>query len=84
MSPETEYLGLTITKDGVSPKKDKVDAIQNAPSPTNTTQVKSFLGMINYYHKHLPNLATILEPLHRLLRKGVPWRSGKYRGDPLS
>ena len=69
MSPETEYLGFTISKDGVSPKKDKVEAIQNALAPTNTAQVKSFLGMINYYHKHLPNLATILEPLHRLCVK---------------
>ena len=33
--------------------------------------------MINYYHKHLPILAIILEPLHRLLRKGVPWSWGK-------
>ena len=76
MSPETEYLGFTISKDGVSPKKDKIEAIQDAPAPTNTAQVKSFLGMINYYHKHLPNLTTILEPLHRLLCKGVPWRWG--------
>ena len=61
MSPETEYLDFTISKDGVSPKKDKFEAIQNAPAATNTTQVKPFLGMINY-HKHLPNVATILEP----------------------
>ena len=42
MSPAIEYLGFTISKDGVSPKKDKVEAIQNAPAPTNTTQIKSF------------------------------------------
>ena len=60
VSAETEYLGFTIRKDGVSPKKDKVQAIQNAPAPTNTTQVKPFLGMISYYHKHPPNLATTL------------------------
>ena len=53
MSPEAEYLGFTISEDGLSPKKDKVDSIQNAPAPTNIAQAKSLSGMINYYHKHL-------------------------------
>jgi len=30
--------------------------------------------MIQYYHRHLPNIATQLEPLHSLLRKGVAWK----------
>ena len=46
-----------------------------SPTPTNTTQVKSFLGMLNYYHRHLPNLAHLLEPLH-LLRKNTQWTWG--------
>ncbi|XP_047123845.1 uncharacterized protein K02A2.6 [Hydra vulgaris] len=76
MSPEVEYLGFKLTKDGVVPLEDKLNAIRNAPEPKDTTQVKSFLGMINYYHRHLPNLATIVEPLHRLLRKGILWLWG--------
>ena len=39
--------------------------------------MKSFLGMINYYQRHLPNLASVLEPLHNLLRKNVQWRWGR-------
>ena len=41
----------------------------NAKSPENVTQLKSFLRMINFYQTHLPNLASVLEPLHNLLRK---------------
>ena len=37
------------------------------------TQLKSFLGMVNYYHQHLKNMSIILEPLHGLLRKDVKW-----------
>ena len=37
--------------------------------PENVTQVKSFSGMLNYYHRHSSNLADTLEPLHKLLRK---------------
>ena len=31
------------------------------------------MGLINYYHRHFQNFADKIEPLHRLLRKGVKW-----------
>jgi hypothetical protein len=49
---------------------EKVQAVVDAPRPTNTQQLRSFLGLVNYYHKFLPNLATILHPLNRLLEQG--------------
>ena len=48
-------------------------AIRDAPTPTNVTELKSFLGLLNYYHKFLPDLATLLAPLHQLLRKDTKW-----------
>ncbi|XP_062401725.1 LOW QUALITY PROTEIN: uncharacterized protein K02A2.6-like [Sardina pilchardus] len=74
MAPEVVYLGYRINHAGIQPVADKVEAIANAAAPTNQTQLKSFLGMLNYYHRFLPNVATVLEPLHELLRKGVPWK----------
>ncbi len=68
-----EYLGHRIDKDGLHPLDGKVKAIVSAPSPKNTTELKSFLGMVQYYQRFLPNLATTLAPLHRLLRKEVCW-----------
>ena len=44
-----------------------------ANSLTNATELKSYLGLLNYYGKFLPNLATILHPLHDLLQKDRPW-----------
>lgn len=49
-------------------------AIQEAPAPTNVTELKSYLGLLNYYNKFLPNLATLLAPLHELLRQDVRWK----------
>ena len=47
----------------------------NAPEPVNASQLKSsFVGMLNYYHRHLPNLAHTLEPLYSLLHKNVKWK----------
>ncbi|KAJ8351825.1 hypothetical protein SKAU_G00233010 [Synaphobranchus kaupii] len=74
MAPVVEYLGHKIDANGLHPTTGKVQAIADAPAPQDTTELKSFLGMINYYHKFLPNAATVLAPLHHLLRKNVPWR----------
>jgi hypothetical protein len=46
--------------------------------------VKSYLGLLTYYGKLLPNLATLLAPLHLLLRKGVVWRWGSSQKGALS
>ena len=73
MVPEVIYCGLLINDKGIQPVQGKVEAIQNAPEPTTVSQLKSFLGMLNYYHKFLPGIATVLEPLHKLLRKGQQW-----------
>ena len=70
---EVDFLGYRINKEGVKPIKEKVQPIIEAPKPQDVTQVKSFLGMIQYYHRHLKGIATKLEPLHALLRKEVKW-----------
>ena len=46
---EVSYLGHMIDKNGLHPLKNKVEAIVNAPAPTNTTELKSFLGMCQFY-----------------------------------
>lgn len=58
---------------GLHPVDKKVRAIQEAPAPTNVTEHKSYLGLLNYYNKFLPNVATELAPLHELLRKNTKW-----------
>ena len=76
MKPSLDCLGHHIDKDGFHPVAAKVNAIKDAPAPTNVTELKSFLGMINFYGKFLPNLSSTLEPLHKLLRKGARWTWG--------
>ncbi|KAL9975232.1 hypothetical protein ACROYT_G012366 [Oculina patagonica] len=54
------------------PKKD--GSLHPTKSPTNVTELKSYLGLLNYYDKFVPELATILRPLHDLLQKDAPWK----------
>jgi len=77
--PKVEYLGHVIDEQGLHPTKEKVKAIQEAPRPHNVAELRSFLGIINYYGKFLPNLSTRLAPLYQLLKRGVKWQWNKQQ-----
>ena len=76
LAPEVTYLGHRISSAGIHPTEEKVRAVKLAPQPTNVSELKSYLGLINYYGKFMPNLATVLAPLHELLRKNTKWKWG--------
>ena len=71
MSESVEYLGHVIDSQGLHVKQDKVDAIVNAPKPRNVTELRAYLGLLNYYGKFIPNLASILQPINNVLKKGL-------------
>ena len=77
MLPSVEYLGHRISADGLHPTAEKTTAIADAPPPRDVSQLRSFLGMVNYYAKFLPNLSSTLAPLYRLLEKKTSWSWGK-------
>lgn len=75
LQEEVEYLGHRVDVQVLHPVEKKVKAIMEAPAPTNVTELKSYLGLLNYYNKFLPNLvAPLLAPLHELLRQDVHWK----------
>jgi len=69
-----EYLGFLIDAKGVHTATAKVDAIQNAPEPKNVSELRSFLGLLNYYGKFVSNLSALLYPLHNLLQHKKKWK----------
>ena len=74
MASSVIYLGHRIDAGGLHPVADKLQALQEAPSPTNVTELKSYLGLVTYYAKFLPNLSTTLAPLYELLRRDQEWK----------
>ena len=76
MLPSVEYLGHKISDKGLQPTEGKIKAIVEAPAPQNVSQLKAFLGMLNYYAKFLPNISSRLAPLYKLLQKAVVWSWG--------
>ena len=69
-----EYLGHHISAEEISPTKEKVHAIVDPPEPQNVSELRSFLGLVNYYGKFLPQLSTLLAPLNELLQKEKKWK----------
>lgn len=65
---QIEYVGHVITKEGLKTSQKKVQAIVAAPRPTNVTEIRSFLGMVNFYNKFIPNAAVVLRPIYDLLK----------------
>lgn len=70
---ELSFLGHRVSAEGIAPLQTKVDAIIHAPTPTDAGKLRSFLGLIEYYARFVPHLATEVEPMRRLLRKYTPF-----------
>ena len=79
--PFVDYVGHTISADGLHTSKAKVEAILKAPAPRNVAELRSFLGLVNYYRKFLPDLATTLSPLYELLQKTKKWMWGQRQAE---
>ena len=67
-----ECLGHFIGDDKLKPHPDKVEAIQNASRPVTKKQVRSFLSLVGFYRKFIPNFACVALPLTDLTKKGQP------------
>ena len=63
----------TSDSEGLHPVAEKVEAVQEAPPPKNVSELKSYLGLLTYYSRFLPNLSSELAPLYKLLKHNEPW-----------
>ena len=65
MQFSVEYLGYQVDAEGLHATEGKVKAILDAPKPHNVKELRSFLGLVNYYGRFVPNLATMAYPLNQ-------------------
>lgn len=66
-----KFLGHIITSEGVEVDPAKTDSIRQYPTPTTQKQIRSFLGMVNYYRKFIEGFSKIAAPLNTLLAKNT-------------
>ena len=65
---EIEYVGHVLNKDGMTFSRDKIEKVLQIPKPIKEKELKSFLGLANYFRDHIENHSTIVRPLNDLLK----------------
>ncbi|GBG75019.1 hypothetical protein CBR_g19534 [Chara braunii] len=70
---ELEYLGHFVTPQGIRPLADKIEALRVWPEPTNTTNVRSAMGLAGYYQRFITGYSRIAAPMTRLQSPKVPF-----------
>ena len=65
------FFGHQLTSAGVSPSDEKVQAVREASPPTNVSEVKSLLGLLQYCSRFIPDYSSLAEPIQQLCRKNV-------------
>jgi hypothetical protein len=66
-----KFLGHTISQDGISIDRSKVQEVMDWKPPKSVHQIRSFLGLVGYYRRFIPNFSRIAKPMTELLKKGV-------------
>ena len=62
---QLDFLAHRVSAKGITPMPQSVEKIVAFPKPTDKQGLQRFLGMVNYYHRFMPNIAQKLIPLHQ-------------------
>ena len=71
-----EYLGYRVDAAGVHATEDKVQAIKQALCPTSRAELRSFMGLVNFYGRFVKGLAHMAQPLYDLMKNTQEWHWG--------
>ena len=74
---EIEYVGITVSADGVRINEDRVEAVKKLPRPRNRKETHKVVGFFNYNRKFVKNYAAIMKPIYALLKKDKRFKWGK-------
>jgi hypothetical protein len=69
-----EYLGYWVTREGIQPMPNKINAIKEMTAPTTRKQLRRFIGLVNYYRDMWPKRSELLAPLTDLTSKNKTFK----------
>jgi len=71
---EVEFCGHLVNAEGIKIHPRNIEVVQNWPVPKDVSDVRSFLGLVNYFRDFIPSMAEICFPLTELLTDKASWR----------
>ena len=82
--PETLFLCRSITTNGITPLKDRIDKfLKNLKLPTSVKSLQWYIGSVQFYRQYIPKLAKKLVPLYKLLQKAVKFALKQVHKDAM-
>ena len=78
------FMGILLSKHGIGPTEEKVRAVKEATRPSSASEVRSFLGLVGFSSRFIPDFATKAEPLRVLCRKDEKFQRGKAQEEAFS
>lgn len=67
-----EFLGHIVSAEGIATDPRKIEAVVKWPQPRTLTELRSFLGLANYYRRFVRNFSAIAAPLTSLMGADLP------------
>lgn len=64
---QVEFLGSILSEEGCVPSPERINGIRDFPRPETYTELREFVGLVNYVAKHIYDISTMMEPMRRLL-----------------
>ena len=68
-----KFFGFVFSEQGMHPDPQKLEEIKDMPEPEDVKALQSFLGLMNYFKRFIPQYSTLTYPLRKLLHKNTPW-----------
>jgi hypothetical protein len=83
-SEQVSYLGFLITGEGIAPGTDKLAAIKQFPLPRTLKEVRSWVGLCNFFREHVLDFNKYSAPMTKLTKKDCSWKSGTLPPDAIA
>ena len=77
------FMGLLLTRHGITPTKEKVTAVVEASQPQSPSEARSFLGLVRFSATFIPDFSTTAEPLRKIARKRKTFLWGEEQEKPF-
>ena len=81
LKSQVKYLGYIISKEGVSTDPEKIEAVQEWPTPQTVREVRAFVAFCSFYRRFIEGFAKVAAPLHALMGGDSKADVSKYWGE---